>query len=400
MAIALEDVATNNATATSLSATFPGGAPDEFDVLTVAFANNVVNEEHEPTDGRAWRRIRRIPATGFGFTAFVYVCGAGESDTVSFHRIDNTSDDLVINAQRWSGCEPGNPVFGLSNEAIQSANTALTVTGVNTELDNSVIVAYLALDGSATVSSPPATYTLAAEIDGLNPGLSCYYKAQASAGATGNQAWTVSASVALKGFLFALRPASGWSHAKTIVGSAVNTDNAGGNAWSNPSNATSETFAGGNDAEVTVNGTAATDYLDCTTNASIGVPVGATLKGYEVLLIDRERTGGTTGNCRDNTIQPLIAGSATGSNKALTTSWPITNPVSLLYGHPNDLWTLTPTVADANSSTTGVRIALQGAAAGADRVGNIDAVEVTWYYEPAAGGLSIPVAWHHHHRNM
>lgn len=394
----LADSGSNSATASGTISVSPaGGAASEGQYIEVWVHGTTGAQVIEPSDGVDWDHTRRWlyndNTNGSTMSVFRRIAGASEPSSYSFRRTGGANDNWAIVIHVWDGVNVANPCLGQTGTAL-GTGTNRTTPATTSELNDSIVVTGIGINGNATVVTPPAGYTLIAEVDGADPGLSVYYKTQASAGTTGSAAWEISASQLVKGLTHTIRPATAWSYVQSIVTAGTNVDNGGGNAWSNPGNITAED---GSVASATVNGTAATDFLDGQMSTPFAIPAGATRKGYEVLLVQRERGGGTTGNCRDNSLRLLDGGgSAVGDNKALTASWP-TDPQSLLYGGPDDLWGTSLAVDDVNDAQFGARFALQGAAAGADRIGEIECFEITAYYEPAAG--VAPRALHHqrHH---
>ena len=150
-------------------------------------------------------------------------------------------------------------------------------------------------------------------------------------------------------------------------------------AWSAPNNAVSS-----NNADTTViltspSGTPS-DYLDLS-NFGFSLPSGATVNGVTV-SIERARS---IGACQDDTVQLIKGGTASGNNKAATsTDWP-TSDAAAAYGGVSDLWGLTLTDTDVNASNFGVRIAAKAATTAQ---AEIDFVSISIDYTAAAGGTT------------
>jgi hypothetical protein len=174
-----------------------------------------------------------------------------------------------------------------------------------------------------------------------------------------------------------------------LPSAAVVTDNAGSAVtWAGATNVYSDNAT---NATCTVSGTTASDFLDIT-GFAMAIPAGVTING---ITVDSNcyRSGGTTGNVRDNTVQLIIGGTATGNNKATATSWATGTTNIYTFGGAADLWGLTPTVSQLNASNFGVRIAVRGAASGANRIANIDYVQITvTYTEPTADSGSFALS--------
>lgn len=377
----------------TVAATLDSGAPAAGDVLWALVVGDTTAQTLVTNDGLTYELVRS--QTGSGTSCFIYmrVCDGTEgSATFTFRRNDSANDNFTLNLALYSGCNRANPYYAIDIITVANSDT-VNIPAQNAGIADTVVLAMLAIPSTTTVLTPPSGYSLVSEIDGFNPGSSMYAIDQAASGSTGTVTWVTAATAnSLKGFVAILRPDPGYSFVQGIVGTGASNDNAGANGWANPGNITADDP---NAAVCTVNGTTNQDFLDGT-NLGFAIPAGATIKGYEVRVGSRFRSGGSTGAVRDGVLQLLDGGSAVGSNLAVTTQWPI-DPVTLLYGHPDDLWGTTLTPADINDSGFGIRLAIRGVAAGADRNGNVDFMHVTVHYIAA---LAPAVAIHHHrHHN-
>lgn len=378
MAIALADAATGTATAgTSVAATLALGAPAAGRTLIIVPHGDTTGQTLVSSDGLSLREIDLRTGNGSSFWVYWRTCDGTEPATLTFRRADSAADNFSLTVLLWSGCNKANPV-GDPDSLVTATSATATIPAFTTLIPDVVVVTVLGIPSNTTVQTPPSTYTLAAQVDGFNPGTSVYYKAQAVAGTTGNIVWVTAASVtSLKGLAFALRPDPGYSYAAGIVDSAANTDNAAATAWSNPSNIT--TLGSGSSASCVTSGVTNQDFLDGTSVSELAaIPAGSTIKGFEFAVGPRLRSGGATGEVRDGVVQPLISGVASGNNGARTTAWPSNDRKATLYGHPDDLWGLTPSVADAIA--LGLRLSIRGVAAGADRTGNVDCFFLSVHY--------------------
>jgi hypothetical protein len=159
----------------------------------------------------------------------------------------------------------------------------------------------------------------------------------------------------------------------------------GSGAWTNPTNITDrdEVYA-----TRQASGTGATNYLKAN-NFGLSVPSGATILGIQV-SIKKLRTGGTTGNTRDNSLRLLDAsGAVTGDNKADTaTNWGTTDD-TYVYGGASDLWGASWTYSDVNDADFGVVLSVAGATSGSDRTANVDNIRVIVYYTTLNGPPSV-----------
>lgn len=130
------------------------------------------------------------------------------------------------------------------------------------------------------------------------------------------------------------------------------------------------------------------DFLDATT-FGFNVPTSATINGVKVEI---ERSQAASGSVKDVTVRLLKAGTATGDNKADTTSsWP-TSDTTATYGGAADLWGATLNASDVNATNFGVTLKVEGNA-GVDTA-RVDYVRITVYYTAAGGSeLNNLVGW-------
>lgn len=117
------------------------------------------------------------------------------------------------------------------------------------------------------------------------------------------------------------------------------------------------------------------------TNFGFTLP-SSTINGIE-FSIEREKTG--LGTIADNTVQLIIGGTATGTNKADATAW-TTSDLTVRYGGSNDLWGLSPSYTDINASNFGVRVKIS-LTAGTGGKAAIDYICLKIYYTLPLGGL-------------
>jgi hypothetical protein len=146
-------------------------------------------------------------------------------------------------------------------------------------------------------------------------------------------------------------------------------------AWTNPENATSSTNSW---ATLTTSSTTASNYLEVA-QFGFAIPAQATIVGIEA-FIEKWGSGGATGTVRDNSIRLVKAGAATGTNYAATAvAWDTIERMSK-YGSTSDRWGTTWTSAEINATDFGIAIAVQGNAAGANRIARVDHVTLNVYY--------------------
>lgn len=130
------------------------------------------------------------------------------------------------------------------------------------------------------------------------------------------------------------------------------------------------------------------DFLDVT-GFGFAVPTSATIVG---IVAEIERSQSISGLVKDVTVQALKAGSATGDNRAdTTTTWPTTDTIKS-YGSSTDMWGTSWTPAEINASNFGLTLKVEGGG-GADTA-RVDHVRMTVYYTPAGGSeLNNVVGW-------
>lgn len=162
--------------------------------------------------------------------------------------------------------------------------------------------------------------------------------------------------------------------------SGVNTACSGAVNWSNPGNAISKD---GVYATAALSSTNLTTHCLQVTGAGFNIPTNATINGITVTIT---RRASAASSARDNTVQLLVGGTASGTNLATTTSWP-TTAAAATYGSSTSLWGLTLTPAQVNASNFGVNIR-------ASRTNNsptvsVDHVEISVCYTTAAGTYAI-----------
>jgi hypothetical protein len=163
-------------------------------------------------------------------------------------------------------------------------------------------------------------------------------------------------------------------------------------AWSNPTrlNANDNSFV-----TVTGSGTAFTEAL-LATNFGFAIPSNATILGIQASYGRYKSAGGGADQIQDNYVKLIKGGNISGNNNGLTsTNWP-TAEAAVNYGSISDLWGLTWTPADINSSNFGVALVIDGS--GASVTASVDYVQITVtysvpgsinWYTVASGGTSI-----------
>lgn len=155
--------------------------------------------------------------------------------------------------------------------------------------------------------------------------------------------------------------------------------------WSNASNAQT------NDGSGATCGSSSgspffTDRLKAT-NFGFAIPGGATINGITV-EIDRYYYAGGGLNIRDYSIKLVKGGTVQGDEKSTGALWPSSaSPSYATYGGSSDLWGLTFTDSDINSSGFGVIICGQSDATSKAFAGfGVDHIRITVDYTTGGGG--------------
>lgn len=366
-------------TATSATVDKPTGTVED-DFLVAVMHGNVANETNGPSDGTSWTLFAQSVSGTSSWSVWYRVATSSEPATYTFARDDAGSDDFILTVSAFDNVDENFP-FDPNFSVVTPTGTTIDSTSIDVRTANNKVLAILGIGSGATVSTPPASYTQFVEEDGGAVGTAVYGIDQAAAGATGTVSWVISASATCKGLLMALRPAPASPIVSQISAAATgaNVDNAGGNAWGTPDTID---ISDGTRSTVTVSGTNATDYLRASEFSSFSVPGGATINGI-LVIVERSRAGGTTGEVVDVSLQLVDGtGTAVGDLKGYTTTnWPTTDTLQL-YGDIGDDWGTALTSSDLNDTDFGVRITVSGAAGGANRQGRIDQVRMVVYYTP------------------
>lgn len=154
-----------------------------------------------------------------------------------------------------------------------------------------------------------------------------------------------------------------------------------GSTWTNPGNAYAP------DDSWAYTETERADILKLT-GFGFSIPTGSTIDGVSVSIERHASTNFKASGVADNTLQLVIEGTETGSNKAITgTKWPTSDAIAT-YGGAADLWGLTPTVDQINASDFGVYLVVSPVFAGA----YVDTITITVTYTEG-GGSSFQTAW-------
>ncbi len=161
------------------------------------------------------------------------------------------------------------------------------------------------------------------------------------------------------------------------------------NTWTNP------TRTSANDSSYTTSAIApgtnsGNSAILNVTGFGFSVPSTAIIRGISVSIERKSSSNsGTNSNyLRDNTVQLLKAGTATGSNKAATgTSWPTSDGVAN-YGSGSDAWGSTWTASDVNNANFGAKIIVHNYSTNSTSItASIDYVTITVTYSGDTNGI-------------
>jgi len=130
------------------------------------------------------------------------------------------------------------------------------------------------------------------------------------------------------------------------------------------------------------------------TGFGFAVPSGATVTGIAVSIIRKASVSTSTNHIADYHIQALKAGSAVGTDHAITgTNWP-TSDGTQAYGSASDMWGTTWAYSDINASSFGIRIVAKSTCTTCGLTAYVNAVTMTVYYTTGAsiGSSGSPIA--------
>lgn len=119
--------------------------------------------------------------------------------------------------------------------------------------------------------------------------------------------------------------------------------------WNNPTNV----FASDN-ALATVTSNRGTQTL-IATNFGFTIPSNAVIRGVTV-KIERRHAGGVMATTQDSSVRLYKEGSAVGDNKAKSDTWPQGGDTIATYGSTSNMWGVSLSSDDINSSGFGVGI--------------------------------------------
>lgn len=144
------------------------------------------------------------------------------------------------------------------------------------------------------------------------------------------------------------------------------------NSWSNPTNVTNSDDAY---AVASVDDGESSDYLTVT-NFGFAISSGVVIDGIEVTVEKK----GQSSKIKDASVMLIVGGVITGDDKATTPSWSGSD-FHDTYGSSSDMWGLSLTDADINSSNFGIAFALaKSSNGGGAKQGSVDNIQITIHY--------------------
>lgn len=161
----------------------------------------------------------------------------------------------------------------------------------------------------------------------------------------------------------------------------------GTRAWVNPGNALAADTAVATSTATGKN--VQTSQVLMLTNFGFNIPAGATIDGVFAQI--RRRSQVSASAITDNTIQLVVGGSRSGSNKAIAGAWPLTfNDVG--YGGAADLWglSLTPAIVNASNFGFSIQATVNQSTVATNGVAQVDVAWLDIYYtEPPSTAIKM-----------
>jgi hypothetical protein len=162
-------------------------------------------------------------------------------------------------------------------------------------------------------------------------------------------------------------------------GTLANDAAVGSFAWTNPGNASASDNVY---ATISVPGTTTTNYLKAT-NFGFNIPVGATITG--VVAEFERKNGAVIQDAADSTIKLVLGGTPSGNNLSAGATWSNSDVYGSI-GSSSNLWGLSLTPADINSSNFGVAISAILDQGNNGTTASIDHIRMTVYYNTSSQG--------------
>lgn len=163
-------------------------------------------------------------------------------------------------------------------------------------------------------------------------------------------------------------------------GTFANVTGVGSISWTNPSNAASSNNV---KATATLNPSQQTNYLQAT-NFGFSIPSGATIDG---IVVEIECSASFFGP-KDIVVKLVKGGTISGTNTVNTNYWSDSSDMYLSHGSSSNLWGLSWTDSDINSSSFGVAISAINASVKFSSQATIDHIRITVYYTASSGPIT------------
>jgi len=144
----------------------------------------------------------------------------------------------------------------------------------------------------------------------------------------------------------------------------------GSYAWNNPARITAED---GSDSYVSLPGSGLISHYLKGTQFGFSIPSGATIQG---ILAEIKCGSSIANSVKDNVVKLVKGGVVSGNNEADTTNYWTTSDAWKSHGGSSDLWGLSLSPGDINSSNFGMVLAAIGDSA----IAYVDAFRITVYY--------------------
>jgi len=140
-------------------------------------------------------------------------------------------------------------------------------------------------------------------------------------------------------------------------------------------------------ASVALNNNTTSYYLQLT-NLGMDLPSTATINGISVAIEEKASSNSSSNYIVDNNVQLLKGGSATGNNKANTSTKWGTSDGTQTYGGATDKWGATLAGSDLDASNFGVQLQVKGVCSSCKVTAYVDSVTFTVYYTASSIGSS------------
>jgi hypothetical protein len=169
-----------------------------------------------------------------------------------------------------------------------------------------------------------------------------------------------------------------------LTSGTIASGGSGPTAWTNPNNASTSNNSYASQSIFTPSfaNTATLTF----TNFGAAVPSGATIDGIEITI---ERNAATAGRIKDLQVQLVKGGTASGTDKADTSTTYGTTDSTITYGGASDLWGNTLTQSDVNATNFGIVFRATTNSSTITSC-NVDAIRLKIYYT-ASGGTTVSV---------